>query len=359
MKFGLILVPQVRDGQPEPFDKLIEQIEYAEELGYHSVWLTEHHFSQYGRASVPVLAAQAIARTSRIRVSAAVVVLPFNNPIRVAEDWATLDHISKGRVDVGIGRGNQPAEFLGFDVSMNEAEQRFTEALEILRLAWTQERFSYDGEFWKIPELSVVPKPYTQPHPPLWQAALSDYTVKKVIDRGINGLIGPYLCPYEILKEQYFDVWHRAVAEAGRTDLQICHNEFVYVGESDAQVKADIEESVMWYIRTAAKIWGERNRDKVTEQYANYTDVLEYLDVVAFSEVYDQLGMFGTPDSVAEKIRWMRDEGGVDYMMNFMWFGGFDQDKALRNMELFAKEVMPRFKERKESKAPAAEERVA
>ena len=111
MKFGLILVPQVRDGQPEPFDKLIEQIEYAEELGYHSVWLTEHHFSQYGRASVPVLAAQAIARTSRIRVSTAVVVLPFNNPIRVAEDWATLDHISKGRVDVGIGRGNQPAVF--------------------------------------------------------------------------------------------------------------------------------------------------------------------------------------------------------------------------------------------------------
>ena len=97
----------------------------------------------------------------------------------------------------------------------------------------------------------------------------------------------------------------------------------------------------MWYIRTAAKIWGERNRDKVTEQYANYTDVLEYLDVVPFSEVYDQLGMFGTPDSVAEKMRWMRDEGGVDYMMNFMWFGGFDQDKALRNMELFAKEVMP------------------
>ena len=345
MKFGLIIVPQVRDGQPEPFDKVIEQVEYAEELGYDSVWLTEHHFSPYGRAAIPVLAGQAIARTSKIRVSSAVVVLPFNDPIRVAEDWATLDHISKGRVDVGVGRGNQPAEFKAFNVSMDEAEERFSEALAIMQLAWTEERFSYDGKFWQIPEVSVVPKPYTQPHPPLWQAALSDYTVKKIIERGMHGLIGPYLCPYETLKDQYFDVWHRATAEAGRTDLQICHNEFVYVGESDADVKADIKDYVMWYIRTAAKIWGERDRSKVSEQYANYNDILEWLDVVSFDEVYDRLGMFGTPDTVAEKMRWMRDEGGVDYIMNFMWFGGFEQEKALRNMELFAKEVMPQLRE--------------
>ena len=343
MKFGLMLVPQVREGQPEPFEKLMEQIEYAEELGYDSVWLTEHHFSQYGRPAVPTIAGYAVARTSRIRVSTAVVVLPFHHPLRVAEDWATIDHLSKGRIDVGIGRGNQPAEFKAMGVPYDEAEQRFSEALEILRLAWTEERFSYDGRFWQVPEVSVQPKPYTKPHPPLWQAAVSDYTVKKIIDRGINGLIGPYLCPYDTLKTQYFDVWHQQVAASGRDDLRMAHNEFVYVGESDRQVKADIEEYAIWYIRTAAKIWGERDRSKVPEQYANYTDVLEYFDSVPFSEIYDRLGMFGTPDAVAEKIRWMRDEGGVDYLLNFMWFGGFEQEKALRNMELFAKEVMPRF----------------
>ena len=133
MEFSLILVPAVRAGEPEPFETLMEQVELAEELGYDAVWFTEHHFSQYGRAAVPVLAAQAIERTSRLRISTAVVVLPFHHPVRIAEDWATLDHLSGGRVDVGIGRGNQPAEFKGFDVPMDEAEQRFSEALDIMQ----------------------------------------------------------------------------------------------------------------------------------------------------------------------------------------------------------------------------------
>ena len=133
MEFSLILVPAVRAGEPEPFETLMEQVELAEELGYDAVWFTEHHFSQYGRAAVPVLAAQAIERTSRLRISTAVVVLPFHHPVRIAEDWATLDHLSRGRVDVGIGRGNQPAEFKGFDVPMDEAEQRFSEALDIMQ----------------------------------------------------------------------------------------------------------------------------------------------------------------------------------------------------------------------------------
>ncbi len=344
MEFSLILVPAVRDGQPEPFHDLIEQIELAEELGYDAIWLTEHHFSQYGRAAIPALAAQAVARTSKIRIGAAVVVLPFHHPIRVAEDWATLDHLSGGRVDVGIGRGNQPAEFKGFGIPMSEAEQRFTEALKILKMAWTEESFSFDGSYWKFPEITVLPKPITKPHPPLWQAALSDYTVEKVINRNINGLIGPYLCPYETLKENYFDVWHKLRAQAGHPELKMAHNEFVYVGNSEDEVKDDIQNEVMWYIRTAAKIWGERDRSLVAKQYANYNDILEWLDVVSFDEVYNNLGMFGTPDTVKEKVRWMRDEGGVDQLINFMWFGGLTQEKVLRNMKLFAEEVMPEFK---------------
>ena len=109
-----------------------------------------------------------------------------------------------------------------------------------------------------------------------------------------------YLCPHEILKEQYFDVWHKMLEESGRKDLQMAHNEFVYVGESDAKVKADVEEHAMCYIRTAAKIRGKRDHSKVAEQFANYTDILEYFEVVEFKEVYDKLGMFWTPDAVAE-----------------------------------------------------------
>jgi alkanesulfonate monooxygenase SsuD/methylene tetrahydromethanopterin reductase-like flavin-dependent oxidoreductase (luciferase family) len=355
VKFGLIMVPQVREGDPEPFQHLLEQIDFAEQLGYESVWLTEHHFSEYGRPGVPAIAGAAIARTSRIRVSTAVVVLPFHHPLRVAEDWAILDHISGGRVDVGIGRGNQPLEFQGMGVPLGEAEERFSEALEIIRRAWTEESFSYQGQYWSFPDVEVLPKPFTKPHPPLWQAAVSDYTVQKIIDRGINGLIGPYLTPYDVLKEKYFDPWHRLLGESGRTDLRMCHNEFVYVGETEQQVKDDVRDYVMWYIRKAARIWGERDRSKVVKQFANFTDVLEYFDTVEFDEVYDKLAIFGTPDQVAEKIRWMRDEGGCDYLMNFMWFGGLSHEKAMRNMELFAQEVMPKFQDEAAPVAVGAE----
>src|SRR5579862_1015834 len=173
MKFGLIMVPAVRKGQPEPYDQLMEQIEFADELGYDSIWLTEHHFSEYGRPAVPAIAGNAIARTKQIKVNTAVVVLPFHHPIRVAEDWAVLDQLSKGRVEVGIGRGNQPHEFAGLGVDMSDARERSTEALDIIKRAWTEERFSYNGRYWQIPEVEVLPKPFQKPHPPLWQEAVS------------------------------------------------------------------------------------------------------------------------------------------------------------------------------------------
>jgi alkanesulfonate monooxygenase SsuD/methylene tetrahydromethanopterin reductase-like flavin-dependent oxidoreductase (luciferase family) len=247
-------------------------------------------------------------------------------------------------VEVGIGRGNQPGEFAGFDVSMNEARERTEEALEIIRAAWTQKRFSYDGRFWQIPEVEVLPKPYQDPHPPLWQAAVSASSVRGIVANGLNGLIGPYLTPFDVLKREFFDVWHEAVRDAGRTDLQMCHNEFIYVGESDAQVKADVEEDVMWYVRKAAALWGHRDRMKAAPQYAHFADVLDYFATVSFDEVYENT-CFGTPDKVAEKMRWLRDEGGCDYVMNFMWFGNLPHEKAMRSMELFAREVMPQLDE--------------
>ncbi len=348
MRFGVIIVPQVPEGDPEPYNDLVEQVEHAEELGFDSVWFTEHHFSPYGRPGLEALTAFVGARVKKIRIGAAVVVLPLHHPIRVAEDWATIDHLLEGRLEFGVGRGSQPAEFAGFEVGLDAARERFRESLSVIRRAWTEDTFAHDGEFWKFPETRVLPKPYQKPHPRIWGTAVSDYSVRMMVEYEINGLIGPYLTPYDVLKEKYFDVWHEAVREADRTDLALGHNEFIYVGESEKQVKADAEEDVMWYVRLAAKIWGERDRSKVVAQYDNYTDFLEYFETVSFDEIYRDLSMLGTPDMVAEKVGWMRDQG-VDELLAFMSFGGLSQEKALRNMELFATEVMPRFKDSPES----------
>ena len=203
MKFSLILVPQVLEGMPEPYENITEQIRFAEDLGYDTVWLTEHHFSPLWETVRPrhcrTCAGEYFPHKDQYGCRRVTLPAP-------AAGGGGLGHAGSpgpGRVDVGVGRGNQPREFAGFDLTLGEAEQRFSESLDIIRRAWTEERFSYDGEYWQFPELSVLPKPYTKPHPPIWQAAISDYTVKKIIDRGINGLIGPYLCPHEILKTQY------------------------------------------------------------------------------------------------------------------------------------------------------------
>ena len=347
MKFGVIIVPQVPEGDPEPYRAILEQVEYAEELGFDSAWFTEHHFSPYGRPGLEPLAAFCGARVKKIRIGAAIVVLPLHHPIRVAENWATIDHLLEGRLDFGVGRGSQPAEFASFEVGLDTARERFRESLGIIKKAWTEDSFAHEGEFWNFPETKVLPKPYTKPHPPMWGTAVSDYSVKMMVEYGINGLIGPYLTPYDVLAEKYFDVWHEAKKEAGRPELLLGHNDFIYVAETEEQVKADAEKDVMWYVRLAAKLWGERDRSKVVAQYDNYTDFLEYFDQVSFEEIYRDLSMLGTPDMVAEKVGWMQEQG-VDQLLAFMSFGGLSQEKALRNMELFATEVMPRFKESRE-----------
>ena len=353
MKFGIIMVPQVPEGHPEPYKKLIEQAEFAEELGYNSIWLTEHHFGMYGRPSMEAIAGYLGARLEKMRIGVAVVVLPLHHPLRVAEDWATLDHLTDGRVELGVGRGNQPAEFEGFQVSRDEARERFNESLTIIRKAWTEERFSYDGEFWTIPEVSVRPKPLQQPHPRIWCPAVSAYSVKMIVNHGVHGLVGPYLTPFDILKTDYFDPWYEATREAGRTDLLLGHNEFIYVGETEEQVRQDIEDKIMWYLRLAAKIWGSRDASKTPAQYANYVEVLDYFATVEFEEVYRDLSLLGTPDLVAEKVAWF-EEQGVDELLSFMWFGGLEHEKAMRNMELFATEVMPRFDRTKAMAAATA-----
>ena len=348
MEFGLLFVPAILDGQPERYDDLVEQVVAAEELGYDYIWFTEHHFGEYGRPSPLLQAAHAAGATRRIKIGISVVVLPFHNPLEVAEDLATLDHLSRGRLAFGIGRGQQPHEFAGYAVPLDESRQRFDEAFEIITGLWKNDRFGYDGRFWKIPEVNLLPKPLQQPHPPIWQPAVSVDTIQKIIDKGINGLVGSYLVPYEQLKTRYFDVWNRLKAASGKTHLQMGHNEFVYVAQTDGQAYADARDPALWYIRKAAQVWGARDplTGRVIDQYAYIAPVLEFLERVSFDEVYQDLSLIGSPERVRERLHFF-EACGVDQLLMFHWFGPLSQKKTLRSMELFAKEVMPAFRHSK------------
>src|SRR5215213_8094101 len=170
MKFGMYYFLQRPEGasEAEIIRTEVEQMVYAESLGYDTVWLTEHHFADYGLSAAPsVLASAVLSCTTRLELGLAVYVVPFHDPIRLAEEIATLDIIGNGRLTVGVGRGNRPAEFIGYRVSPEESRGRFEEAVEIMLKAWSQDRVEYQGRYHQIPSTAIYPKPVSRPHPPL------------------------------------------------------------------------------------------------------------------------------------------------------------------------------------------------
>src|SRR5919205_4305991 len=173
MDIGLIMDSDYREGQTqrEAFDAVLTTAGQAETLGFDSIWLAERHFSPPGSAalvpsigSAPLLLATAIAmRTSRLRIGTAVLLLPLGHPVRLAEEVATLDQLSRGRLDLGIGRSSFPRAYEGYNIPYEQSRERFREYLDVMRLAWTQPRFSYAGAFYSCQDLEVLPKPYQHP----------------------------------------------------------------------------------------------------------------------------------------------------------------------------------------------------
>jgi alkanesulfonate monooxygenase SsuD/methylene tetrahydromethanopterin reductase-like flavin-dependent oxidoreductase (luciferase family) len=343
MDFSVLFVPSTFHGTPERYPDVFAQVRLVEELGYDGVWFTEHHFSEYGRPAPTLMASHAAAITERVRIGIGVVVLPLHNPLSVAEEIATLDHLAAGRLQFGIGRGNQPEEFAGHGVSLDDAKARFDEGYEVMMGLWTNETFSYKGQFYEFPEVRMVPQLRDGSPPPMWQPAVSESSVRWVISKGINGLIGPYLTPFEKLRTQYFEPWHKMVAEAGGSSVRLGHNQFVHVAPTDEQAYEEAQEAAMWYARKASKLWGETDASKVSPQFAYMTEVLERFAKLTYEELLD-MSLIGSPERVASRIADFQS-WGVDELLVFNWFGPqMDQDRVTRSLRLFADEVMPQFK---------------
>src|SRR5262245_53038457 len=223
MDIGLMMDSDYHKGQTQrqAFDAVLTTGDQAETLGFDGIWLAERHFSPPGSAalvpsigSAPLLLAMAIAmRTSRIRIGTAVLLLPLGHPVRLAEEVATLDNMSQGRLDLGVGRSSFPRSYEGYNVPYEESRTRFREYLEVMRLAWTQERFSYTGTFYTCRDLVLLPKPYQQPHPPLLHAATSRETFAAIGTLGFPLLVGAASMALSELPEvivEYQAAWHAA-----------------------------------------------------------------------------------------------------------------------------------------------------
>jgi len=208
MQFGMFGSAQAKRGGPNDdsgagFREFVERNVEAESLGYHSTFLVEHHFTGFGQVSATLnLLTWIGARTTSLRLGTAVIVLPWHNPVLLAEQIATLDLLSNGRVDAGIGKGYRMKEFEGFSISMDEADARFEECLEVMLKAWTSDTpWSHQGTYWQYNEVVVEPPSTQKPHPQIWMGAGSPRSVKQVAQLGFNMLLGQF-DSFEMIAEE-------------------------------------------------------------------------------------------------------------------------------------------------------------
>jgi alkanesulfonate monooxygenase SsuD/methylene tetrahydromethanopterin reductase-like flavin-dependent oxidoreductase (luciferase family) len=326
-------------------------MEWSEELGFDEVWLTEHHFIDYGLAVDPAaLAAAAASRTRRVRIGLAAAILPFHHPLRLAEQLALVDIVSDGRLDVGVGRGNRPAEFTGYNVPQAESRERFDETVAIMVRAWTEDRFSHRGRFYTIPEARVIPKPLQRPHPPLYQVCVTKDGIENTALRGWPMLNSVLFGPVTQL-EANRDVYVETLGKAGRTEAEVRSllarwgvSRQIYVADTDARALEEARDAEMWYQESFRRfVIPERVEDADPALQPGFRAMAERLGQVTWEGLVRETLAFGSPDTVARHIEYMRSIG-VGQVLCWMNFGGLPQDRIRRSMELFAREVVPRFR---------------
>lgn len=315
------------------YRQAIEQAQAAEGLGYDGVWLTEHHFTQYGRPCCSLLATAIAMRTRRIRIGTAVYVLPLHHPIDIAEEAAVLDILSGGRLDFGVGRGYQPEELFAFGVDFETSRERHDEALKIILYAWQHGEIEHEGRFWTIPRREFRPLPIQKPYPPLWQPIVSPASFEEAIRFGKNAIMGSYLSPLARIEASYakwFETMDRC--DAPRDSLRTLCPVVVHVADSAAEARENCQASYLWNARTFGSLI-EPGRPELKQYYAN----------LAFDDAFYECSLSGTPDLVARQVERLQS-AGVSHIACLMNIADMDHSAVLRSMELFATEVAPQFR---------------
>ena len=342
MNFGMFTDFHVRGGntQAESFDESFDQVMAAERLGFDTVWLAEHHFSpERAVLASPMIVASAIcAKTERIRIGLDVQVLPLTNPLRVAEEAATVDHISKGRFEFGIGRSGLTRYYQGYNVQYEESRPRFLEALAIITKAWNQEQFSYTGQFNSYENVTVVPKPLQQPHPPITVAVAGEDTFPLIGSMGHSIFVS-----MNTPKEQLINrlaAYTKSRKEAGMEDPGgISIRVPVYVAETRDKAHSEPEESARHALAYAAQELSQ------TAASAEAATRMHRMANTPYSEILANRVLFGTPDELVERLNILQEELGINGIVMECNYGGrIPYTQVINSLRLLSEKVMPHFK---------------
>jgi alkanesulfonate monooxygenase SsuD/methylene tetrahydromethanopterin reductase-like flavin-dependent oxidoreductase (luciferase family) len=364
----------------KPYTKIIEEAreitEYCDKNNWNSIWYTEHHFNHEGMESCTnplMMCADAAARTKNIRLGQACNVITFHNPIRLAEDIATLDQLSKGRVEVGIGRGVYGREAINMNKESDLKDQAknfrlFSETLEIMKKAWSKDFFSHQGEFYTYPspnfiwqhdmsppkenivdlktnelkQISVLPKPYQKPFPPISQVVDGERSIQWAAENGLNTIM--WIPTVKALKKR-FEIFKEAKSKVENRDVPLGEGislvRDMFVAETMEEAEKMAGEHIVNYMRWVCHWRGLGNHMDPDEKLP---ETKNKLDLLNYEFLHKRNLLFGTPEFVIEKIKELQQELNLQNLQVWSNFPGVKHEDCMRSIKLFTEEVIPNIK---------------
>lgn len=348
MKFSLFILPSWPEvdasHQSRIFAEAVEQIQYAEELGFASVWLAEHHFTRFGICPLALPFAHYVAaKTNVIRIGTGVSVLTFQNPVFLAEEAAMLDVLSNGRLDFGVGRGQVVYEYGNLNIDYESRTQRFMEIVDIILGLWSTPGFTYHGEYYQVTDMTIAPTPMQKPHPPMYLAvSKTPASVDVAIERGLPVMTGANTPDDDVLgiRRVYEERCTAAGVPPSLEEMPFFR--LAYVAENAKQAREDPRKALTWVrdlngLRRTLKGGSEIYMD--LEHWRN----TRREEPPSYESQLKNTAYFGSPDEMGDWLRTLQQDYQVEYFGANMSFGTLSHKKVMASMELFAKEVMPQF----------------
>jgi alkanesulfonate monooxygenase SsuD/methylene tetrahydromethanopterin reductase-like flavin-dependent oxidoreductase (luciferase family) len=348
MEFGSFMEfpPVASGGESAAFDQALAECDVAERVGLDAVWLAELHGApERSVMSAPMMVASAIAaRTSRIKIGIAVQVLPLSHPLRLAEEAATIDQISHGRLIYGIGRSGVVRTYEDYGISYAESRDRFAETLEILQLAWTQPAFSYEGKYHSFNNVAATPKPWQKPYPELRMAAATPETFPQIGALGLPIFVAVRQGPFTQLAESIkaYRAAYKAAGHPGRGKVFL--RVPAYLAETRERARAEAKESLMSFFAYQAELGRDSARRAGGEVALQRLRRVERLEALTYDEALATQVIIDEPVGFAARLREVEAEIGLDGILAELNCGGrIPQARVLNALTLLCQEVKPRF----------------
>ena len=353
MKFGYFTLTDNPPGygelrrDPGTFIRdVVEECVEAEAMGFNSVWVPEHHLGLFGVLPSPwMLLAQVAARTSRVKLGPATVVLPINHPLRSVEECNLLDQLSGGRAVYSAGRGYDKREYDAFGADFADSRDVFDEQMAYAMAAWRGAPFSFEGKYFSTPApLTVVPAPIQRPHPEVYIACFSKPSVELAARLGVNTLFAPFAAAMEFGSVQAAAAESmRLGREAGNPNPKVMCSYFTFVAHSQ-QEEDQTRERLLKYLQSIVPAFPS-DRSKAPPHIAYFVDIVEKLQNLKPSELGERSVVTGDADRCIEILK-KCEEGGISEVILYFNFGALSHRDTLAAMERFAAEIMPHFAEK-------------